>query len=241
MERNGNVEEKWWAAAIIAVILCFSGLSFTAFADGWDNSYGAWRYIENNSLVVNDWRSSNGQLYYLGYDGFIVTDSIIEDKNGDIYYVDETGARVRNKWKPVAPDASEYNPYFYYWWYYFGNDGKAIKHTAAPVSINGQQYLFDSNGHMLFGLIDANGNPVSSYTAAGIYASQWYMGDWLYGAMKTNYWIDVTNALKSEPAYKGYKSLWIYFGSDGKRVANTTMTINGQTYTFDAHGVVGLN
>ncbi len=88
--------------------------------NGWDNSSGEWVYLRNGQMVVDEWVSANGNWFYLGDDGRIVINSIIEDESNqkfNIYYVDEYGAMVTNK----RIDYSDKNGDFCY---YFGSDGK---------------------------------------------------------------------------------------------------------------------
>lgn len=246
MVRKKNYENIKWPVVSMLVILSATFFTFTANAEGWDNSTGEWQYLDENGKPVTDmWKSSNGEYFFLGDDGYIVTDTLIEDdfstQSTEYYYVDQNGAMVTNTWKPVALENEEsYGAE--YWWYYFGADGRAYKHTSEPVTINdpheGAKYMFDDQGHMLFDLVDKNGNRLTSYTAEDIYNCQWYFGNWNDGVMKKKLWLDVTNDLKNEPEYQGYYSLKVYFQSDGKRAIEKTLNIGGKQYTFDSRGII---
>ena len=55
----------------------------TAHAEGWDNSNGEWRYLDNaNNAVSEAWRKSGDAWYYLGDDGNMVKDSIVTVGDG---------------------------------------------------------------------------------------------------------------------------------------------------------------
>ena len=117
----------------------------TAHAEGWDNSNGEWRYLDNaNNAVSEAWRKSGDAWYYLGDDGNMVKDSIVTVGDG-IYYLDADGVMAANRWV-LAKDIDDNDA-----WYYFGADGKAYKGRDGRVytrEINGKRYLFDEEGVM---------------------------------------------------------------------------------------------
>ena len=159
MKKQTKVMATLSTAALLAL-----GFSAVSMAAGWDNSTGAWRYLNNDGTeVVDEWKSANGNWFYLDSDGVMATDKLIEDESGSkgtkYYYVDQYGAMVKNTWKAVAMDDDDNTDLdAEYWWYYFGNDGKAytIADDAAiskskVKTINGLKYAFDAEGHMLYG------------------------------------------------------------------------------------------
>ena len=125
MKKQTKVMATLSTAALLAL-----GFSAVSMAAGWDNSTGAWRYLNNDGTeVVDEWKSANGNWFYLDSDGVMATDKLIEDESGSktkYYYVDQYGAMVKNTWKAVAMDDDDNTDLdAEYWWYYFGNDGKA--------------------------------------------------------------------------------------------------------------------
>lgn len=210
----------------------------SAMAAGWEFDGDTWHYVDNYGYYVTDtWEKSGDSYFYLDSNGDMVTSTVIEDGE-NYYYVDSSGARVTNSWKAVAKD--DYDDNFEdaeYYWMYFGSDGKAYTDSTSPETINGNKYMFDSEGHMMYGFVDANGDMLTSGDASDVYDSQWYFGGWNDGAMKTG-WVDVTAYLTDEEDYEDNDSNWVYYKSGGKRATDTTMTINGYKYTFDSNGIM---
>ena len=207
MKKQTKVMATLSTAALLAL-----GFSAVSMAAGWDNSTGAWRYLNNDGTEVTDeWKSANGNWFYLDSDGVMATDKLIEDESGSktkYYYVDQYGAMVKNTWKAVAMDDDDNTDLdAEYWWYYFGNDGKAYttesdkKLTKNKVkTINGLKYAFDSEGHMLYGWVDAD-----SHTQDDDDKQAW---------MRATY----------------------YFNSDGEKQNSKRKKINGVYYVFDEYG-----
>lgn len=157
--------------------------------NGWDNTTRKWRYLENDVPVTDSWRSANRKWFYLGADGNMVTNTLIEHANGDVYYVDKYGAMVTETWKAVALEESDKALVrdAEYWWMYFGADGKAYRSELsgdfAIRDIKGKKYAFDENGHMLYGWINKGSSKLlDSDPYAWEYAT-YYFGDWNDGAM----------------------------------------------------------
>ena len=75
--------------------------------NGWDNTTGKWRYLVDGNPITDEWKTANGKWFYLDIDGNMVTDKLIEDTNGPIYYVDKYGAMVTETWKAVALEESD--------------------------------------------------------------------------------------------------------------------------------------
>lgn len=70
--------------------------AFTALADGWTMENGRWTYIQNGSKVTNEWRiSGDGGYYYLGSDGYMVTNAFIDYER----YADADGKMVTDGWR----------------------------------------------------------------------------------------------------------------------------------------------
>ena len=160
MKKQTKVMATLSTAALLAL-----GFSAVSMAAGWDNSTGAWRYLNNDgSEVVDEWKSANGNWFYLDSDGVMATDKLIEDESGSkpkYYYVDQYGAMVKNTWKAVAMDDDDNTDLdAEYWWYYFGNDGKALIFDQV---INGQHLYFDYQGKQI------KGNFVTDYKGTRYY------------------------------------------------------------------------
>lgn len=214
-------------------------------AAGWDNSTGAWRYLNNDgSEVVDEWKSANGNWFYLDSDGVMATDKLIEDESGSktkYYYVDQYGAMVKNTWKAVAMDDDDNTDLdAEYWWYYFGNDGKAYTIdddkaiTKSKVkTINGLKYAFDAEGHMLYGWTLAGaGNHSQNDDNKQLWKdANYYFNGWNDGHAQTG-WAQI-NVEKEDGDTADY---WFYFNGDGEKQYGKRKKINGVYYVFAEDG-----
>ncbi|MBQ5699624.1 MAG: cell wall-binding protein, partial [Lachnospiraceae bacterium] len=70
-----------------------AGLAITAFA-GWSQDGKDWYYHHDRTgnKIEDEWVKSGDYYYYLGHDGKMKTNSLIEDT----YYVNANGVRVTN-------------------------------------------------------------------------------------------------------------------------------------------------
>ena len=232
MKKQTKVLVTLSAAALLAM-----GFSAVSFAQGWDNSTGAWQYLDKDGNPVTDeWKTSNGQYFYLGDDGNMVVDSLIEDDSNattKYYYVDANGARVTNTWKAVAmDDNSNTDLDAEYWWYYFGADGQAYTTDADDElskgklkTINGLKYAFDDEGHMLYGWIDKSNKDQQDDDDTAWQTSDYYFNGWNDGHAQSG-WIQLT--VNDDGDDSDY---WFYF-KDGKKKKGK-QKINGKTYALD--------
>ncbi len=232
-----------WISTLSASVLMALGISAMAYAAGWDNSTGEWQYLDRNGIpVVNEWKNDGGFWFYLGDDGNMRKNALIEDMSGTktrYYYVNGQGAMSRNTWKAVAMDGNEGDLNAEYWWYYFGNDGQAYTssgelHASDFKTINGLKYAFDEEGHMMYGWINAE-NPVQQDDDdKGWQTSTYYFNGWNDGHLQTG-WKQL-NVIDSNDDDQSY---WFYFGSNGKKFGDgeaKTKKINGYRYHFADDG-----
>ena len=240
MKKQTKIVATLSTAALLAL-----GFSAVSMAAGWDNSTGAWRYLNNDgSEVVDEWKSANGNWFYLDSDGVMATDKLIEDESGSktkYYYVDQYGAMVKNTWKAVAMDDDDSTDLdAEYWWYYFGNDGKAYTIdddkaiTKSKVkTINGLKYAFDAEGHMLYGwtLADAGNHSQNDDDKQLWKDAKYYFNGWNDGHAQTG-WAQI-NVEKEDGDTENY---WFYFNGDGEKQANKRKKINGVYYVFAEDG-----
>jgi glucan-binding YG repeat protein len=217
------------AAALLAI-----GATMTSFAArGWVAEGDQWYYYDSNGDYVTDkWKSYNGNYFYLGDEGYMLTNELIEDGN-NYYYVDANGAMVKNAWIPVPADDSE-DLDVEYRWYFFGSNGKAYK-ANYKKTINGKKYGFDEEGKMLFGFVDCNNYEILNDSDDAILSCDRYYGTNEDGAMYTG-WLLYTDALDATGYDDQY--YWFHFKSNGLKRTNTTAKINGKQYTFDQYGVM---
>ena len=244
MKKQTKVMATLSTAALLAL-----GFSAVSMAAGWDNSTGAWRYLNNDGTEVTDeWKSANGNWFYLDSDGVMATDKLIEDesstKGTKYYYVDQYGAMVKNTWKAVAMDDDDNTDLdAEYWWYYFGNDGKAYTIdddkaiTKSKVkTINGLKYAFDAEGHMLYGwtLAEAGDHSQNDDNKQLWETAKYYFNGWNDGHAQTG-WAQI-NVEKADGDTEDY---WFYFNGDGEKQSKKRKKINGVYYVFadDGHMV----
>ena len=241
------------AALVSAAALLTIGAAMTSFAAvGWTMEDGEWVWLDRDGeRVTDEWKVSNGGFYYLGEDGYMLTNQIVKnDSTGDIYYVDETGLRVSNRWVSVDNVDDETvgnNTEVDVLWYYFGSTGKAYKGKDEPaartVSWSGgtNKFLFDTEGHMMSGWYETEDGK-----------DLYYLGDENEGYAHTEWQyleLDEVTAADSDVNNKPYDSQeWFYFQSSGKAYkadtskgeVTTTKYIskNNGYFTFDENGVL---
>ncbi|CUX41319.1 hypothetical protein BN3590_01276 [Clostridium sp. C105KSO15] len=225
------------AAAIFTI-----GASMTSFAaQGWSQENDTWVYYDSNGDVTTEsWRKSGDNWFYLNEDGELATSSLIESDD-NYYYVNSSGAMVTNEWREITADQDEEDAPDTYW-YYFGSNGKAYKApTSGKTSFksikvaDGQfhDYAFDSEGKMLFGWVNEESTRQTGDDAwkDGMY----YLGDSSDGAQSIGWKsIEVEDSENEKDNFNG--AYWFYFGTNGKKLKDTTKTINGLKYLFNENG-----
>ena len=192
--------------------------------------------------MTSAWRTDNGESYYLGEDGYMIRNTLLED-NGNYYYLRNGGQMLKNGWRFLenpswqgddkVGDAS---------WYYFDNNGRALRTTGDSVKIadiGGKKFAFDMYGRMLTGWITAAGENISDDSD---WATATYYGDAEGdGSLVTNAWVyisvkDDDNEDDEEPTYH------FYFASNGKKTVSTEKTIgnvNTPSTTEALHRIPG--
>ena len=242
---------------LLAGCLTVSGLcmamAFSAFADetdkvqtGWVETDDGWMYYDEDGYeVTNEWKKSGDNWFYLGDDGYIVYEQLIED-DGYIYYANEDGAMVKNQWVQMANDENEEygdENAAVDVRYYFQNNGRAYvagDNRTSFKTINGQKYAFDEDGKMLWGWVNDNSELCNSGTEW--HDAVYYCGAENDGARKSGwYLIDVEEDREDLEKNKDDDTVmyyYFYFTENGKRVQNTTKTINGLKYSFDEYGAM---
>ena len=155
------------------------------------------------------------------------------DYNDNYYYVDANGVMVKNTWVAIAADEDETEDVDYRW-YYFGPSGKAYKDTKGK-NINGRKYGFDSDGKMLFGFVDEDGELLNTDSDDPMLKCMYYYGTNDDGARHTG-WLRYEDGFDDEDYDDDY--YWFYFTSNGKKKIDGTKKVNGKTYGFDKYGVM---
>lgn len=224
-----------YAVLAISAMLAL-GSAFTASAAEWTIEDGEWAYRNNNGEYVTDtWQTDGNNTFYLGSDGYMLRNSLIE-VNENYYYVNSAGAMVKNEWRQLenaewqSESPEDVN------WYYFDEKGRALRSNgeAKVQTVGGKKYIFDEYGRMLTGWITESAEFATDEDAwmEALYYADAEEGD---GSILTNAWMyasvhDDENEDDSEPSY------WFYFTASGKKVSGEQKTINSKKYLFNEHG-----
>ena len=222
------------AVGISAAALLAIGASMTTFAAGWVQEGDTWYYNDSyGDHVTNKWKSSNGNYFYLGDDGAMERDKLIEDGN-DYYYVDANGVMVKNAWYKIAADENE-DQDVEYRWYYFGSTGKAYRNSTNKT-IKGKKYGFDDNGKMLFGFVQSDSKTIVNDQDDPVLQSDMYFGTADDGA-RTSGWLEYTDGFSTRDDLTK-DVYWFYYNTNGKKAVSTSKTIKGKKYAFDSDGLM---
>ena len=241
------------AAALLSV-----GMSMSAFAaEGWAEENGGWAYYDaEGKRVANQLLELDGDYYYIGEDGLMVSSQWVSIVNENIdpeelLYDDEYWVNSPYEEEHQLDNYKE-EPKRY--WYYFQENGKAYKKSGSSSSatrtkeIDGKKYAFDDEGRMLYGWV-ADGERVTGEDAWR--DGEYYFGDEDDGALKTG-WQKIKILVDDEEEdelladdgvwEEGIQDRWFYFSETGKKTKakqNDDMkklTLHGQKYGFDQYG-----
>ena len=150
------------AALVSAAALLAIGASMTSFAEWHQLDDGQWEFLDKyGDPVYNEWKTYNGEWFYLGEDGVMLTDQIFNDANDHTFCVDAYGRRVKG-WVSIpneeGVDVNGKGEETSVLWMYFESNGKAVKssdNTPVKKSLEwsgGKNYfLFNEEGYMLSG------------------------------------------------------------------------------------------
>lgn len=234
------------AALVSAAALLAIGASMTSLAAGWHQlGNGDWEYLGKDGEPVSEqWKRSGDNWYYLGDEGIMLTDTVIDtDAKGNIYYVDSNGVRVADTWVAfdnedgISVNDNEVDTL----WMYFGSNGKAYKakdgqKTVKSVVYGGGtgRFLFDDQGYMLSGWYRGTIDDEKEHIYyLGDENQGWALTGWQYLEPDDDYDAD---------SYEDYE--WYYFQSNGRAYKAAAPDeylnkyIGGKYYSFDNNGVM---
>lgn len=180
---------------------------------GWRTINGSKYYFDAKGVMAkNAWQKKSGKWYYLGANGKIKK-GWLTDK-GKKYYLDSSGV-MRTKWYKIKGI-----------WYFFNDSGAMLHDEWVPWK--NSWYFLKKNGQMKTGW-------------------QAWKGKWYYlkkdGQMKTGWqawkgeWYYLKKDGQMKKGWLQYKNNYYYLDSSGVMLRNTTRTIDGRTFTFDAEGI----
>lgn len=202
---------------------CDEDVAVLSIEIGWNKIDGNWYFFTYMTGFLKGWYSyveygGEGPYYFDETTGAMQTGWL---KYGDNWYYFKSSGLMAEGWQKIGKN-----------WYYFSETGTLRSDLGAMVTgwqkIGGKWYYFNASGAMATGWQKIS-NKWYYFKSSGEMVTGWQKisNKWYYfessGAMKTGW-------LKS-----GGK--WYYLESSGAMLANTTRTINGKSYTFDANGV----
>ena len=151
-----------------------------ARANGWqwladpdeDNWGEYWYYFGNNGkMITSDDKVINDKIYIFDEDGHMLTGwvnpedftssgnwDLSNEDTADILFFDDNGAAAEGWHYMSAPDGSDE-----YWFYFYAGHAYSPQYKTTVVDdygmakINDETYCFDEEGHLVTGLIEANG------------------------------------------------------------------------------------
>ena len=235
-EDNGSYPANKWKQ-INGKWYWFDGNGY--MATGWRSIGGRWYWFEASGAMATGWRNINGTWYYMESSGAMATNRWIGN-----YYVEASGAMATNKWignyyvngsglwtqtRTSAKWIASGNR-----WWYRHSDGSYTRNGWE--TINGKDYLFDSDGWMVTGWRSVNGTWYYLENSGEKATNKW-IGNYYVeanGAMATNKWIGnyYVNGFGLWVETKGHHN-W----DDGVITTNPTTTKEGlKTYTCKTCG-----
>ena len=207
----------------------------TPFDD--DSADEEWYYFQSTGkMATNKKITYKGKTYFFDGDGQMLTGWITYDSTGEgsvdeansfinkkTFYCDETGARLEKAWvKSTEPGVEDDNADADEYWYYFKSSGEA--QTKKGTNINGQTYLFDTEGKMLTGWV-AKDTDSDAYLEIGDENSNYYLnefadvyfcGDEDDGHAKKNKWFKTWRPSEYDAADEDNDEYWYHIDKNGK-------------------------
>lgn len=177
---------------------------------GWIFVDEVWYYYQDGKLLTDTCATINGEEYYFGYSGQMLT-GIIYDENLRNYRFAEASGKVVHAtgWYYCTPSKK---------WYWFEKEG--IVSISTFVTVNGKQFYLSKDGEMETGVFYVgsveNGHPVDR----AFYADE-------YGAVS------------KVPGWKLSNGNWYYVKTNGEAAHSEVVHVNGKSYYLASDGIMG--
>lgn len=165
-------------------------------------------------IIKYGWkRDENGDWNYINDDATKATGW--KKVDGKWYYMDESGV-MQTGWQKINGK-----------WYYFNKNGAM---QTGWQKIDGKWYYFSASGVMQKGWQKIDGKDYYFKASGAMAANEWVTGYW---------WLSAGGAWTYK--YRGSwektsDGHWMFKASSGWTAKNTTIVIDGVSYTFDANG-----
>lgn len=219
-------------ATLLAVCTLAGSITIPTFAadQGWVQQGGTWYYKNSKGENVTDaWKvwEPDGRKYYLDEDGKMLKDTLF-DINDNWYYVNEYGTQSINSWRLLNNEYDDEDR-----WYYFDSSGKAYQ--KGWKQIDGKYYHF-TESTMDYGWLTSEGEMIDDDEADAWQEAVYYTGDNTQGQRRQSEWVKVEEF--DSDTYPDHDVVWLWFGTNGKKVSACTKKINGKYYAFDENGAM---
>ena len=197
---------------------------------GWkQNSTGWWYQRDDGTYPKDQWEKIDNKWYHFNASGYMQTGWL---KLGNTWYylgsAMVTGwQKINNVWYWFADNGAMQTG----WqklgnvWYYFASNGAM---QTGWQKIGSSWYYFGSNGKMVTGWQVINGKSYFFKTSGAMAANEWCNGYWLNA--------DGTFTYHYQASWHQNAKGWWYGDTSGWYAKNTTIVIDGKSYTFDANG-----
>ena len=202
------------------------------FDKGWLKDGNNWYFLDKDTRIMKTgWVDDGGKKYYMNASGAMMTGWVKD--NDTWYFTNESGA-IMTGW---VKDSGK--------WYYLGTDGAMAKGWVYDGTA---WYYMNASGAMITGWLK-DGSTWYYMNTSGKMVTGWQKinGTWYYfksnGAMAANewwngYWLSGNGSWTYQPigSWKKNSKGWWFGDTSGWYAKNTTQTINGTVYEFDAAG-----
>ena len=175
------------------------------------NSIGWWYRNPDGSYPKNSWMMYKNKWYHFDERGYMQTDW--QKINGKWYYFNKSGA-MQTGWRQINNN-----------WYYFENSGKML---TGWQKISNKWYFLNSSGAMQTGWQVISGNTYYFKSSGAMAANEWCQGWWLNANGTWTY--------KYKACWNKNSNGWWFGDASGWYAKNTTITIDGSSYTFNNKG-----
>ena len=212
------------------------GETYWFYADGsmkrgWKKFGDDWYYFDDTGILHTGWLSIGKATYYLNEEGVMLTGWQVID--GETYWFYSEGYR-KTGWKEENGA-----------WYFFDDEGRMQR---GWTKYKGDTFYLNADGKMQTGWKKLDGKWYFFRKSDGAMATGWreISSVWYYfesnGAMATGwktiggsrYYFQSSGAMQTGWLRDG--GYWYWFSQSGVMAVNTTKTIDGKQYRFDAQG-----
>ncbi|MBP5254773.1 MAG: InlB B-repeat-containing protein [Lachnospiraceae bacterium] len=182
-----------------------------SMATGWRRIGSWWYYLDVNGAMATGWKEIAGKWYYFTANGTLAVGW--QQINGKWYYMKDNGDMLIG-WLQIDSR-----------WYYLKDSGVM---ATGWQKISDKWYYFNRYGEMGTGWKTIDGNTYFFKASGEMAASEWCQGYWLNSSGTWTY--------PYKASWKKDDTGWRFADTGGWYAKNTTVRIDGKTYTFDARG-----